>query len=87
MEMARQVRALIDTPGWAFVQDFIAQMGENLDVLVEQGIHEQAEYAAMIAERRALKVSQAVADAIVEGGVRAEQQIMEMNRLVGDTHE
>lgn len=78
IQMGEQVRSLMDHPGWGFVQDFLTQMAGELDVLVEQGVHQQAEYAAMIAERRTLRNLQAVADAIVEAGQVAEKQLIEM---------
>lgn len=78
VEMARQVKATMESPGWDFVQDFLTQMVSGLDVAVERGIHEQAEYAAMIAERRALRTSQTVAEAIVEAGNRADRALLEL---------
>lgn len=76
--MAEQVRGLVAHPGWVFLQDFLDQMGEQIQVRVEQGIHEQAEYAAMIAERRSLKTPRSVADAIIEAGSRAERNLQAM---------
>lgn len=76
--MASQMRAMSDGPGWGFLNDLLAQMVERVDQLMEFGLHEQAEYAAMVAERRTLRTPQAVVDAVIEAGRRAEQNLNEM---------
>ncbi len=78
VEMARQVRSTVESPGWAFIKDFLDQMIEGLDVEVERGLKQHVEYAALIAERRALRTVPAIADGIVEAGNRADKALHDM---------
>lgn len=88
MRMGSEVAKTVSTDGWVFVQELLAAQVQELDMRVEQGLHEHVEYAAMIAERRALRNLQAVADAVVEAGLRAEQHLTEMaaQMAAGEDH-
>lgn len=78
IRMAGQVSEMVASPGWALIQEFLSEMIGALDVKAEQGLHEHVEYASMLSERRSLKTPQAIADAVIEAGIRAEKGLIEM---------
>lgn len=78
IHMAREVKQMLDSPGWAFLTDFLEQVMVGIDTKLEKGVHEHVEYAAFAAEKRGLRVPLSIAEAIVEAGRRAERNLNEM---------
>lgn len=85
--MREQVQAMTETPGWAFVNDLIEHRINSIHGLMERGLHEHVEYAAMVAEVRGLKAIPAAVEAIDEAATRAERALTDLaaGLAAGDT--
>lgn len=70
--MRDQIVAVLDSPGWAFVKDLLDSRVAAIRLLMEHGVHEQAEYAGMAAEIRGIHAIGDAVLAIKEASDRAE---------------
>jgi hypothetical protein len=87
IQMARDVQTLVDSPGWQFLIDFLEARMAAVEVEMEKKVHEHAQYAAFVAERRALRDAPTIASAVIEAGRRAEKNLQELNsRLESGEH-
>lgn len=86
--MTRAVEELLDHPGWTVVAGYLDQFAANVDEMLERAIYDQATFAAMVAERRAFRAAEQVAQAVMQAGPRAEkslQTIFAGQAMTGET--
>lgn len=76
LAMRDSVVVMLDSPGWAFVNDLLEQRIESIRARMGlDTIYGRAEYAGMVAEIRGLEAVTAAAEAIEEAANRAEQAL------------
>ena len=75
IELARDVREMVEHPGWGIVMGLLAEYSAELEARLETGTHEHAVYAARVSERKAMKAPLDAAAAIIEQGSRSERDL------------
>lgn len=81
-DAARAVRATLDTPGWALIQQVLASEADETDRRSEfhpDKVQDQAVYAARIAYREGLLASREVAAELVRFADVMERRFAEAN--------
>lgn len=81
-DLRSHIEGLTEHPGWEILQDLITKRIENTQLLMETGLHLQAEYTGFIAEIRGMKVSRYAADAVVDAAESRAEQDRQFNAQI-----
>lgn len=73
-EMRVCVEGLLEHPGWQFVMDLVDSRVAETRLLMETGLHHQAEYTGFIGEIRGMQVAKAAVDAVLDAAAIQEKE-------------
>lgn len=73
-EMRVAVEGLVEHPGWVYIMELVEARTADTQLLMETGLHHQAEYTAFIAEIRGMRAAKAAADAVIAAAEIAEER-------------